>query len=64
MVSLPIQWLACNAKDLGHYGVSNYDMGSVLDVIKFRFEDISKRRLYGGYVLLGSCQSLSISKVS
>jgi hypothetical protein len=29
-------------KDLGQYGFSYYDMGSVLDLIEDRFEEISK----------------------
>ncbi len=38
---LPTRWLAGNAKDLGQYGFSYYHMGSVLDLMEDRFEEIS-----------------------
>ena len=40
-ICLPTRWLAGNAKDLGQYGFSYYDMGSVLDLMEDRFEEIS-----------------------
>ncbi len=40
-ICLPIRWLAGNAKDLGQYGFSYYDVGSVLDLMEDRFEEIS-----------------------
>ena len=40
-ICLPTRWLAGNVKDLGQYGFSYYDMGSVLDLMEDRFEEIS-----------------------
>ena len=40
-ICLPTRWLAGNAKDLGQYGFCYYDMGSVLDLMEDRFEEIS-----------------------
>ena len=38
-ICLPTRWLAGIVKDVGYYGFS-YDMGSVLDLMEDRFEEI------------------------
>jgi hypothetical protein len=55
--------LAGNAMALGNCGFSYNDMGTVLDLMEDRLEDISNdgsfmmNRLYDQNVLINSCQS-------
>ena len=58
---LPTRWLAGNANDLGEDGFSYYDMGSVLDLMEDRFEEISGSLMMNDDYMMDMFSSIAIN---